>query len=361
MKGAQRVWLVVGLALLVPLALATEVRIVSWNIARAVGANNPRSGQAPFVAKTLNYLRPDIIVLQEVGGDTRVSWNAFAQEAALDAFVRNNLTYLGTNPQRNRDYYLYVNRLSDGWVSNAIISLYPFRTITDVSIGAPYRGLTIGLIDVPGTNGLGVFGVHFDSGGDDGSSARRQTNAENTRNQVRNWRLRNRNSAYVLGGDLNENEDPDLNPVRAINSTLPDGRLYAPISTVMSARLRDPVPVDALGGKRTWRVADTNSALRHRFDYLLVSPTEPGRDRIVVLEASLFNTRRFPAGQLPPGFAITDSQNASDHTAVFLHVRIDRWRSLPGGGGEWVPEPGTLLILVVFTGGALYWRRSWAR
>ncbi|MDW8107290.1 MAG: endonuclease/exonuclease/phosphatase family protein [Armatimonadota bacterium] len=362
MKGALRISFVVGFGLFVSLALATEVRIVSWNIARAVGVNNPQSDRVPFVARTLNYLRPDIIVLQEVGGDTRTSWNAFAQEAALDNFVRNNLTYLGTNPQRNRDYYLYVNRLSDGWISNAIISRYPFRNITDVSIGAPNRGLTIGLIDVPGTNGLGVFGAHFDSGGDDGSSARRQTNAENTRNQVRNWRARNRNSAYVLGGDLNENEDPDLSPVRAINSTLPDGRLYAPISTVMSARLRDPVPVDALGGKRTWRVADTNSALRHRFDYLLVSPTEFGRDRIVVLEASLFNTRRFPAGQLPPGFTITDSQNASDHTAVFLHVRIDMWQSLPGGGGYWVPEPSTLLILLVFTGGGvLYQRRLRAR
>ncbi|MCS7209935.1 MAG: endonuclease/exonuclease/phosphatase family protein [Fimbriimonadales bacterium] len=350
MKGRRLTGVALLTGLLVALAGATEVRILSWNIARAVGANNPRSAQAPYVAKTINYLRPDILILQEVGGETRTSWNAFSQESALDSFVRNNLSYLGPNPVRNRDYYLYVNRLGDGWISNAIISRYPFRSITDVSIGAPNRGLTIGLIDIPGTNGLGVFGAHFDSGGDDGSSMRRQTNAENTRNRIRDWRVRNRRAAYLLGGDLNENEDPDLTPVRPINSTLPDGRTYAPISTVQTARLRDTMPVDGLGGKRTWRVTNSNADLDRRYDYLLISPTELGRDRIDVIQASIFNTRRFPSGQLPPGFDITDSQNASDHAALFLRIRIDAWRSY-GDGGYWVPEPSALLALLIFSGG----------
>jgi endonuclease/exonuclease/phosphatase family metal-dependent hydrolase len=350
-----------GVALLWGLALAiagaTEVKILNWNIARAVGANNPRSAQAPYVAKTINYLQPDILILQEIGGDTRTSWNALNQESALDNFVRNNLTYLGANPVRNRDYYLYVNRLGDGWISNAIISRYPFVNITDVNIGAPNRGLTMGLIAVPGTNGLGVFGAHFDSGADDGSSGRRQTNAENTRNQIREWRIRNSRAAYLLGGDLNENEDPDLASIRPINSTLPDGRTYAPISTVASARLRDTMPVDGLGGKRTWRVSNTNADLDHRLDYLLVSPTELGRDRISVLHASIFNTRRFPTGRLPAGFEITDSQNASDHAALFVRLRIDQWRSSGSGGGYWVPEPSSWLILLAFSGGAVALRR----
>lgn len=357
MKGL-RLGVVFVLGSLVALVSATEVRILNWNIARAVGANSPRSAQAPYVAKTINYLRPDILILQEIGGDTRTSWNALNQEAALDAFVRNSLTYLGPNPQRNRDYFLYVNRIGDGWISNAIISRYPFQTITDVSIGAPNRGLTIGLINIPGTNGLGVFAAHFDSGADNTSSANRQTNAENTRNRLREWRIRNRRAAYLLGGDLNENEDPDLAPVRPINSTLPDGRLYAPISTVMSARLRDPVPLDGLGGKRTWRVSNTNSDLDKRYDYLLVSPDEWGRDRINVLQASIFNTRRFPTGRLPSGFEITDSQNASDHAALFLRIRIDPWYAAgSGGGGYWAPEPSAFLSLMVFTGaGAVYFR-----
>ncbi|GIV10222.1 MAG: hypothetical protein KatS3mg020_1166 [Fimbriimonadales bacterium] len=356
MKGLQRFGWTLFAGLIVACAGATEVSILSWNIARAVGANNPRSAQAPYVAKTINHLRPDILILQEVGGDTRTSWNASNQESALDSFVRNNLSYLGANPQRNRDYFLYVNRLGDGYISNAIVSRYPFRSVTDADIGAPNRGLTIGLIDVPGANGLGVFGAHFDSGADNTSSANRQTNAENTRNQVSSWRIRNRRAAYLLGGDLNENEDPDLSRVYS-GTTLPDGRLYAPISTVQMARLRDTMPVDALGGKRTWRVSTSGNPSR-RYDYLMVSPTEMGRDRINILEASIFNTRRFPTGQLPAGFETTDSPNASDHAALYLRIRIDQWRSYgSGGGGYWVPEPSALMALGIFLSGGLLRRR----
>ncbi|MCX7925846.1 MAG: endonuclease/exonuclease/phosphatase family protein [Fimbriimonadales bacterium] len=353
MKGTRflKVALLWGLALAI--AGASEVRILSWNIARAVGANNPNEERAPYVAKIMNHLRPDILILQEVGGETRTSWNATTQESVLDSFVRNNLTFFGTNPVRNRDYYLYVNRLSDGWISNAIISRYPFRNITDVNIGSPNRGLTVGFIDVPGTNGLGVFGAHFKAGGYTSDAVARQTNAENTRDTIRQWRGRNRRAAYVLGGDLNENEDPDLSSTFDIGGELPDGRYYAPISTVMSARLRDPVPVDALGGKRTYQITSRNSDLRRRLDYLMVSTTELGRDRINVLEAVVFNTRRFPAGALPNGFDITDSQNASDHAALFLRIRIDVWRSYGDGSGYWVPEPSAFLVLLVFSAGSV--------
>lgn len=353
MKGRTLLGLTLTLGLTLALAGATEVRILSWNIQRAVGANNPNDAQQPYVAKIMNHLRPDILILQEVGGQTRTSWNAFAQESALDTFVRDNLTFFGANPQRNQDYYIYVNRLSDGWITNAVISRYPFQNITDVGIGSPNRGLTIGLIDVPGTNGLGVFGAHFKAGGYTSDAVARQTNAENTRDHIRDWRMRNRRASYVLGGDLNENEDPDLSSTFTIGGTLPDGRIYAPISTVQSARLRDTVPVDALGGKRTYQVSNRNSDLRRRLDYLMVSATELGRDRINVLEATLFNTRRFLAGELPDGFDITDSQNASDHAALFVRLRIDQWRSYGNGGGYWVPEPSSLLMLLIFSGGGM--------
>jgi len=352
-----RYGLLIALGWLLASASATELRILSWNIGRAIGANDPNSAAQPYVAKIANYLKPDIWLLHEVGGNTS-GWNPAAQEAALVNFVQTNLTYYGSNPQRGVHFYVYVNRNSDGWISSAIISRYRFLEIGDVNIGSPNRGLTIGWIDVPGTNGLGVFGAHFKAGGYTNDAVKRQTNAERTRDEIRRWRLQHRNSAYVLGGDLNENEDPDLNSLFDIGGTLPDGRTYMPISTVKSARLHDHTPTDALGGKRTYKVTTRNSDLRHRFDYLMTSATERGRDRITVLEAILFNTRRFPDGMLPDGFDINDSPNASDHAPVFLRVRIDRWG--PGstwGDGDTVPEPGNLLQLLVLTSGGLLYLR----
>ncbi len=342
-------WLLTG-------AWATELRILSWNIGRAIGANEPNSAAQPYVARIANYLRPDIWLLHEVGGNNS-GWDPVAQEAALISFVQTHLTCYGANPQPGVNFYVYVNRNSDGWISSAVISRYRFLEIGDVNIGSPNRGLTIGWVDVPGTNGLGIFGAHFKAGGYTNDAVKRQTNAERTRDEVRQWRLQHRRSAYVLGGDLNENEDPDLNSLFDIGGTLPDGRTYAPISTVKSARLRDHMPVDALDGKRTYKVSTRNSDLRNRFDYLLTSEVEFGRDRLTVLEAILFNTRRFPEGMLPEGFDINDSPNASDHAPVFLRVRIDRWGAGSNWGGDGVPEPGAVTILIVMVGGsALYLR-----
>lgn len=352
----RRSWSLIALCGLMLSASATELRIMSWNIGRAVGANNPNTDQQPYVAKIANYLKPDIWILHEVGGNAS-GWNPLDQEAALISFVQMNLTYYGNNPQPGRDFYVYANRNSDGWISSAIISRYRFIEVSDVNIGSPNRGLTMGWIDVPGTNGLGVFGAHFKAGGYTNDAVRRQTNAERTRDEVRQWRIRHRRSAYVLGGDLNENEDPDLNSLFDIGGTLPDGRTYAPISTVKSARLRDHMPIDAMDGKRTYKVTTRNSELRNRFDYLLTSETEWGRDRITVLEAIVFNTRRFPDGMLPDGFDINDSPSASDHAPVFLRVRIDRWGAGSNWGGGNAPEPGTLLQVLIMAGGSLIYLR----
>jgi hypothetical protein len=317
-----------------------------------VGVNNPNDAQQPYVAKIMNHLRPDIVILQEVGGNTRTSWNAFAQENALDTFVRNNLTFFGENPQRNRDYYIYVNRLSDGWISNAVISRYPFRNITDVGIGSPNRGLTIGLIDVPGTNGLGVFGAHFKAGGTSADAVARQTNAENTRDYIREWRIRNRRSAYVLGGDLNENEDPDLSSTFPIGGTLPDGRIYAPISTVQSARLRDTVPVDGAGrqahlsGLQPQLRPAPSAGLHHGLPHRTGARSHQcaGGDDIQHAQISVM------AGCLQNSTSPT-ARTPLDHAALFVRLRIDQWRSYGnGGGGYWVPEPSSLLVGTGFFG-----------
>lgn len=211
-------------------------------------------------------------------------------------------------------------------------------------------GLTIGLVEVPGTNGVGFFGAHFKSGGYTTDAQKRQTNAEMSRAHVDRWRYLNRRPAYLFGGDLNENEDPDLRSLYPIGSLLLDGRVYNPISTVQSARLRGHLPTDDLGGKRTYKISSRNSD--QRFDYLFTSADELGCNRVRMLEAMLFNTRRMAT--LPQGFDLTDSQNASDHAPVFLRVQIDRWHTRPDGSGYWVPEPSSWIILLGLSGGALW-------
>lgn len=331
---------------------AVDLSVMTWNINRAVGANNPNSANQPYVAKIANHLKPDIWILHEVGGNTS-GWNVTNQRNALITFVNTNLNYFGASPIVNRDYYIYVNTRSDGWISSAIISRYSFTEVNDVSMGAPNRGFTMATINVPGTNGVGVFGAHFKAGGYVEDAQKRQTNAEMSRNAVNQWRRQHRQSAYLYGADFNDNEDPDLNSIYDIGEALPDGRIYQPISTVRSTRLLDTQPLDAMGGKRTYKISSRNSDLRSRFDQLLYSAPEQGRDQINVVSSLLFNTRRFPAGQLPIGFEITDSENASDHAPVFARFRIrTNLRGGFGDAGDAVPEPSTLVQLLIMAGGS---------
>jgi endonuclease/exonuclease/phosphatase family metal-dependent hydrolase len=65
-----RYGLLMALGWLLASASATELRIMSWNIERAIGANDPNSAAQPYVAKIANYLKPDIWLLHEVGGNT---------------------------------------------------------------------------------------------------------------------------------------------------------------------------------------------------------------------------------------------------------------------------------------------------
>lgn len=309
-------WLVLCLA-----ATAAEIKVMTWNIARAVGANSPITAKQPFVAKIVNHMNPDVWIIHELGGNTQ-GWNVTNQRNALIAFVNANLTIFGPSPQVNRDYYIYVNGRSDGYISTAVISRYPFLSTTDVNMGSPNRGLLIAKLNVPGTNGVGIFGAHFKAGGTNSDAQARQTNAENTRREMLKWQRANPLSAFFLGGDFNENEDPDLSSIFQINGTLPDGRNYIPLTTLRSARLRDTMPFDSLGGKRTYKISSRASDLDNRYDQLFVSANGDRRDNTRVVKGIIFNTRRFPVNGLPPGFEISDSENASDHAPLMAIVEI---------------------------------------
>jgi endonuclease/exonuclease/phosphatase family metal-dependent hydrolase len=356
LKGAG--W---GRILLVLLALgfaagqATEVKVMTWNIKRAVGANSPNPEQAPYVAKIVNYLEPDVWVIQELGGDDP-GWNQAAQLAALESFINSSVTIFGANPQLGVDYFVYVNAMSDGWSSCAIVSRYPFLAMDEVDIDSPGRGLAMGWIEVPETSGLGVFTAHFKAGGSTSDAEKRQTNAELTAAAVAQWTNDHPYCAFVFGADMNENEDADLDPLYTIGATLPNGHVYHPISTVLSAGFEDPLPLDALGGKKSWRV----NSLTNRFDYGLVSDYGGGREEAETLSADMFNTRRFASGELPPGFYTSDSENASDHVPIVLTldanpqppvdlIGLVSLELYEGGGGQEsvleFREPGTTNVL----------------
>lgn len=296
---------------------ATQIKVLSWNIKRGIGTKAPNSAEHPFLAKIINYLNPDVWLIQELGGEN-AGYSQTNEKNALKAFVVANITIYGTSPVEGVDYFVYASSHSDGYTSTGIVSRYPFLSVTDVSLGSPGRGLVVAKVNVPGTNGVGFFTAHFDSGGTSTDAQNRQGNAELTRDNVNSWAATNSQSAYVLTGDFNENEDADITPVYTIGAVLPNGHIYRPISTVLMTGMSDQVPLDGLGGKKTW----STTSLTKRFDYLMTSPSGGSRDPISIVNKQIFNTKRFPTGGMPPGFINTDSQNASDHTCLFSTVNV---------------------------------------
>lgn len=314
MRAHRFTALLFALATLAVTAWATEVKILEWNIKRAVGANNPNSAAQPYLARIVNYLDPDIWLIQELGGNSS-GWNWINQRAALDTFIQTYLTIYGPSPQRDVDYYVYVNTRSDGYTSCAVVSKYPFHTATDVYIGPPGRGFTSARVNVPGTNGLLVFTGHFDSGDTSTDAQNRQTNAEGARDTVNSMASTYPGSAIVLTGDFNENEDADLPKVYPLGTILPNGHAYWPITTVLQTPTYDLVPLQPFGDKRTWR----STSPSQRFDYILVSTNNGVRDDVTVLNKGVFNS----AQNTPPGVYAGDSANASDHLAVWAVLDVN--------------------------------------
>lgn len=317
MKGPRAARLLPLLfALFILPSWATQVRILNWNIHRDIGTQAPDTAGQPYLAKIVNYLNPDIWIMQEIGGNNS-GYNATNEKNALKTFVSSYLTIYGANPVEGVNYHVYVCVNTDGWISNALVSRWPLASATDVSMGSPGRGIVIAKVNVPGTNGLGVFTAHFKSAGGASGAENRQTNAENTRNQVNTWAAANSACAYVLGGDFNESEDAGDNDVYPIGTVLSNGHVYHPITTVKETGMGDVIPLDGLSGKRSWNTTSPTI----RFDYLFTSANNGVRDSVTVLSKQLVNTNRWP-GSLPPGFVSSDSTNASDHSACFATVDV---------------------------------------
>lgn len=322
------------LAILVVPALAgtTDVNVLNWNIRRGIGSNGPNAQQQQYLAKTVNFLKPDIWTINELGGNN-AGFSPSQSTNALATFISSSVTCFGANPVLNKDYYIYVGVNSDGFIGNAIVSRYALTETTTYNDGL--RGVTHANALLPNGQSLGIFTEHMkattNNANSTSDSQQRQTEAETTRNNLIAWKNAHPNTPAVMTGDFNLSEDPGGDDNWAfgdIGGTLPNGHAYAPISTLKSAGFLDAKPASANGDFDT--ISSGSSNPRNRFDYNLYSNT----GGISKIGGTVFNTAAYPLNNRPAGFGFDDSFLASDHLAVMATYRI-----------EAVPEPATMAIL----------------
>lgn len=313
-------------------ASPVDVSVLTWNIHRDVGSNGPNSSSQSYLAKVVNYLNPDVWNINELGGNN-TGYSASAEQAALVSFIQSDVTIFGVNPQLGKDFYVYVGTATDHYIGNAIVSRYPLSDQTTYADGL--RGLVHADVQLPNGQELGDFTTHFkattDTSESTSDSEKRQTEAETDAGNIESWKRNNPNTPSVFTGDLNTSEEPGEDDNWAdgnVGDTLPNGDTFHPITTIKSAGFNDADPVSANGDKDTIKSGSANPT--DRFDYNLYSQT----GGITSLGGLVFNTKAYGSGQLPSGFATTDSQNASDHLPVLMRYQVQA-----------VPEPATLAAL----------------
>lgn len=310
----------------------TDVSVLNWNIRRGIGSNGPNSSEQAYLAKTVNYLKPAIWTINELGGNN-AGFNPANEQNALVSFISGSITCFGANPVLNKDYYVYVGVNSDGFIGNAIVSKYQLTETQTFNDGL--RGLTHANALLPNGASLGIFTEHLkattNSNNSTSDSQQRQSEAEQTRNNLNNWKLSHPGAPAVMTGDFNLSEDAgedDNWNAGNIGGTLPNGHIYAPISTIKSAGFLDSKPLSANGDPDT--ISSGSSNPRTRFDYSLYTNT----GGISYVGGTVFNTAAYPLNGRPAGFGFDDSFFASDHLAVLATYRV-----------EAVPEPATMTVL----------------
>lgn len=268
-------------------APATQVKVMTYNIARTVGVSaGYTSSTAQSIARIVNYYQPDVIGINEFEGS-----NATSGDTVLRQWISHYLPYLGST------YYTYVSPLSDGYIMNAMVSRYPILDKQCYSLNP--RGLLSALIDLPGPDDLRVFTCHLKAYADSSSASERQAGADAAVSRIMTWSgtTANATTAYVITGDMNEDEE---NPQTALTGT------YHPLTTLLTAYLVNNKPSNLYGSFKT--ISSTSPT--RRFDYILPSW------RLDPISGQVIDTNQmFNHGQLPAGLQRLDSQG-SDHLCV---------------------------------------------
>ncbi len=312
----------------------TVVRVLHYNIHRDVGGMDSNVSSQPALAKVVNYLAPDVWAMNELGGNNS-AFNPTTAHDTLVAFINANLTIFGPSPQENVNYFIYVGQniagQADNFIRPAVVSRYPFletQTYSDANAAAGYpamRGLVSAHVNLPGAVELGVFTTHLKASSFSDSAATSDANAQKRQAEVETdavnlqaWLAAHTGDAAVMMGDWNETEESaetDNWKNGPIGGTLPNGRIYHPVTTLRDTGFTDPRPVSIAGKISTIDSANPNA----RFDYLFHRGSH-----LTYLSGQVFDTKQInTAGQLAAlnaangtSFVAGDSASASDHLPV---------------------------------------------
>ena len=313
------------------LSAQTTVRVLSYNIHRDIGASDSNISAQPSLAKIVNYLKPDVWTIAELGGNN-ASFNAINAHNYLVGFIQDRLTVFGPNPQPNINFFVYVGTINDGFITQAVVSRYPFdytNTYSDAGGGyGALRGLVSASVRISGSPNLDVFTTHLKALSTTNDARRRQAEANTNRGNVSSWMASHPANAVAVTGDWNETEDPG-EPCNWDNHQIGDilpssgGQAYLPITTMHSPGLIDPSPGSINAVYATISAASPNA----RFDYAMFA-------RASYITGQVFDTNQYSPMQLAAlntangtNFVSTDSATASDHLPVLVVLQV-------GGGSR---------------------------
>ncbi len=323
---------VLAALLALPARGQTVVRVLQYNIHRDIG-NGVGAGSVEQVAlaKVVNYLAPDVWTINELATSNGSGVNFAAAHDALVAFINTNLTVFGPAPVENQNYFVYVGSRTDGFITSAIVSRWPFlatQTYSDAyspeSVPA-LRGLVSAQVDVPGAVELGVFTTHLKASSFSDTTDASTLNAKKREGEatadaanVGAWLAAHPGDAAVMSGDWNETEEPgetDNWKVGAIGDPIGTAMIYHPVTTLRDAGFTDPRAVSIAGKISTIDSASPTA----RFDYAMYRGSH-----LVYLSGQVFDTKQInTAGQLAAlnatngtSFVKGDSAAASDHLPV---------------------------------------------
>ena len=342
----------------------TVVRVVQYNIHRDIG-NDVVAGSAEQVAlaKVVNYLAPDVWTINELATSNGSGVDFAAAHAALAAFIGTYVTAFGPAPVENQNYFVYVGARTDGFITSAIVSRWPFlatQTYSDAyapeSVPA-LRGLVSAQVDVPGAVELGVFTTHLKASSFSDTADTSTLNAKKREGEatadvanVTAWLAAHPGDAAIMNGDWNETEEPtetDNWKVGAIGDPIGTAMIYHPVTTLRDAGFTDPRAVSIAGKISTIDSASPNA----RFDYAMYRASH-----LVYLGGQVFDTKQInTAGQLAAlnaangtGFVKGDSASASDHLPV-----LESFLVTPGPALIVAPAASSLASTAVVLGATI--------